>query len=100
MHTVITKNNAYDTILLVDDNDTVLSRWDVEPVTLRDYISITDASEWEAGFWPAGFAPEQQDTEEAQNEMRTIAAYGEEYGRDGKINDDERAEFWQICGRQ
>ncbi len=95
MQTVITTNNAYDTILLIDENEQVVSRWDVDTETLADYIATgANANDWNTGEWPSGFAPEEADTEEQIEELRTIAAYGEEYGRNGQILSEERREFW------
>ncbi len=97
MQTVITTNNAYDTILLIDENEQVVSRWDADKRTVADYInSGANAADWNANEWPNGFAPEDQDTEEAEAELRTIAAYGEEYGRNGQIQSAERREFWGL----
>ena len=98
MQTVMTSNNAYDCILLVDDNDAVVSRWDVDRAVLASYLQDgANADEWETGVWPTGFAPDDQDTEEAQAELKTIAAYGGEVGRNGKIEYAERREFWRVA---
>jgi hypothetical protein len=98
MHTVLTTNNSYDTLLLVNGNDQVVSRWDVTPVELASFLaSGANANDWETGEWPYGFAPEDQDTEAASDELRTIAAYGREYGRDGVISDDSRKAFWSVA---
>jgi hypothetical protein len=97
MQTVITTSNAYDTILLIDENEQVVSRWDVTPETLADYIRDgANAAEWNTGEFPNGFAPEDQDTEDAEAELRTIAAYGEEYGRNSQVDNAERREFWGL----
>jgi hypothetical protein len=98
MQTVITTNNAYDTILLIDENEQVVSRWDADKQTVADYVRHgANADDWAVGEWPNGFAPDQQDTEEAEAELRTVAAYGEEYGRNGKIDNAERREFWGVA---
>ena len=97
MQTVMTSNNAYDCILLVDDNDLVVSRWDVTPDTLKSYLKDgASADEWETGQWPTGFAPDEQTTDEDATELTTIAGYGKEVGRNGKIEDESRREFWRV----
>lgn len=97
MQTVIVTNNAYDTILLVDANDQVVSRWDVTPETLKAYIADgANADDWNVGQFPSGFHPEQQETEEQEEELRTIGAYGTEYGRNGKIESQARRQFWGL----
>jgi hypothetical protein len=85
-------NNAYDSILLVGENDMVLSAWTADKQTIYDFIRDgKNADNWNAGEWstfsnPAG--------EENEDELRTIAAYGDECGRDGVIADSRRREFW------
>lgn len=97
MQTVIVTNNGYDTVLLVDGNDQVVSRWDATPSILADYVRDgANAADWNTGEFPGGFAPEEQDTEEEEAELRTIAVYGTEYGRNGQIDSQERREFWGL----
>ena len=97
MTTVLTTNNGYDTILLVDDSDVVLSRWDVTPETLADYLKDgARGDDWHAGEWPSGFNPDVAEEEWAAEELRTIAAYGRECGRGGVIADKDRREFWGL----
>lgn len=97
MQTVIVTNNAYDTILLVDENDVVRSRWDATKQLVLGYVANgANASDWNTDEWPAGFAPSEQDTEEDAAELLTIAAYGQEYGRNGRIDNEERRNFWGL----
>ena len=93
MQTVMTSNNAYDSILLVDSNDVVLSAWTADRQLVHDYNHIP-SEDWEINQWPMGFDPEQQDDDLA-GQLRTIAAYGDEIGRDGVMSDSRR-EFWGI----
>jgi hypothetical protein len=98
LQTVIATNNAYDTILLVDDNDRVVSRWQADEQTVADYVqSGADADNWESGEWPQGFAPHEADSDEDAEKLRTIAEYGTEYGRNGEIDSKERIEFWHLA---
>ena len=98
MQTVLTTNNAYDTLLLVDESGAVVSRWAVTAETLVNYIADgARANDWHIGEWPAGFSPDEAEAEEAQSELRTIAAYGKEYGRNGNIDSAERREFWNLA---
>ena len=92
-HTVITTNNAYDSILLVDTEDRVLSAWQATKNTVADYLDTgADAVAWESDVWD-GFPV-------SAGTPRTIGAFGEECGRDGQIMDDSRREFWgRICGQ-
>jgi hypothetical protein len=77
--TVITTNNAYDSILLVNHRDEVIGAWQAEPKTITAYLRTgSDAAHWEAN-WPG--------------ETR-ISEYGEECGRNGVILDNSRREFW------
>ena len=94
MKTVMTSNNAYDSILLVDSNDVVLSAWTADKQLVHDYSHIP-AGDWEIGQWPMGFDPEQQDDEALAAELRTIGAYGDEIGRNGAMSDSRR-EFWGL----
>ena len=91
MHTVMATNNAYDSILLVDDAERVVSAWQADRETVEDFLTDTDASQWNAGEFASFANPADEDNED---ELRTIAAYGEECGRDGIITSDERKQFW------
>lgn len=82
MQTVIVTNNGYDSVLLVDDKDTVVGAW--SPATksnVLDYLRDGDA----AGDWDAN-GPD----------CTSIEDYGTEYGRNGVIDDESRAEFWGV----
>lgn len=92
MQTVMTSNNAYDSILLVNSNDVVLSAWIADRQLIHDYSHIP-AEDWEINQWPMGFDPAQQDEEELASELLTISAYGDEIGRNGEMSDSRR-EFW------
>ena len=91
MHTVMATNNAYDSILLVDDAERVVSAWPAGRNIVEDFLTDTDASDWNTGEFPGFANPADEDNED---ELRTIAAYGEECGRDGIITSDERKQFW------
>lgn len=97
MQTVMTSNNAYDCVLLVDDADCVVSRWDADRDVITAYLQDGDNPEgWHIGEWPRGFDPEMQADEAIAADLRTIAAYGEVVGRNGKIDDGERRQFWGV----
>ena len=95
-HLVMTSNNAYDSILLVDGSDRVLSAWTADSQLVHDYAHIP-AEDWkECGqWWPEGFDPDSADNSEIADKLRTIAAYGDEVGRDGGMSD-QRREFWGL----
>ena len=86
--TVMTTNNGYDTILLVDTQDRVLSAWMATTETIRSYVTDTDASLWETGQFNGFENPSSQENGE---ELRAIAAYGTEVGRDGSITPERRS---------
>jgi hypothetical protein len=88
----MTTNNACDYILLVDDEDTVVSAWQADEGIVQYYLSSTDAQKWWSGKWPEGLDPRDAPNEDADLDM--ISAYGEEVGRDGRIEDARRAEAW------
>ena len=95
MQTVMTTNNGYDSILLVDDNDRVLSAWIMDTQTLRAYLADgAEANGWHEGEWPRGFDPSDDDNGDIADELRTISAYGVECGRNGQIADEGRRDFW------
>lgn len=95
VQTVFVTNNAYDTILLVDGNDRVLSAWVVTPLVAMDYVWAEDGADaWISGYWSPEFGI--RDGEPVSEELHTIAAYGEECGRDGRIDDPARREFWAV----
>lgn len=79
MQTVLTTNNAYDSILLVNDDDEVIGAWQAEPKTINDYLKNGS----EAANWSPTFPDEKR-----------ISDYGIEIGRNGVILDDFRREFW------
>lgn len=81
MQTVMTTNNGYDSILIVDANDKVLSQWTATKETILDYLRDgQDAAKWDAN------GPD----------CTEISDYGTECGRDGVIDDESRAEFWGV----
>jgi hypothetical protein len=90
MHTVMTTSNGFDTILLVDDQDRVVSAWMATKDSVSNYINDTDASEWEIGQFDGFADPTGEDNED---DLRTVAAYGVEVGRNGMIPEDRR-QFW------
>ena len=95
MHTVMVHNNAFDCILLTDYKGTVVSAWDATKQIIINYTRIP-AKNWQVGQWPLGFNPDtdyDEDEIEAAHDLHTIAAYGEEVGRDGAMSD-ERRKFW------
>lgn len=94
MQTVLTSNNAYDSVLLVDFADVVLSAWTADRQLMHDYSHIP-AEDWEIDQWPLGFNPHHSENESIAEELLTISAYGEEIGRDGEISV-ERREFWGL----
>jgi hypothetical protein len=78
MQTVMTTNNAYDSILLVDD-DKVIGAWTATPEIVNTYLRDgANAAEWSA-TWP---------------DRTEVADYGTEIGRDGCIDDASRRSFW------
>ena len=91
--TVMTTNNGYDTILLVDENDRVISAWQADKQTVAEYAaSAGKADEWHENEWSTFRDPAMSENED---ELRTIGAYGEEIGRNGAMSD-ERREFWGL----
>ena len=91
MQTVMTTNNAFDSVLLVDDNNNVLSAWEADASTIASYLATgAAADEWETGSFPPGSQAVGEET------LRSIASYGTECGRNGIIADRERREFWAI----
>lgn len=84
MQSVMTTNNGYDSILLVDSNGTVLSAWTATPDVIACYLrdgAVADG--WETGVY-SGF-PEL---------CESISDYGTECGRNDVIADEHRREFW------
>jgi hypothetical protein len=97
MQTVITTNNAYDSILLVDDAGRVVSAWQADKAVINDYLRDGSAPDtWQVGEWPRGFDPDSPDNAAIAGELRTIEAYGQECGRNGVILDNHRREFWNM----
>ncbi|MDE2101397.1 MAG: hypothetical protein KGL39_29385 [Patescibacteria group bacterium] len=82
MHTVMTTNDGYDSILLVDANDVVVGAWSsVSDDDVRAYVRDGHVADNWAVTHPAHTA---------------IADYGVECGRDGEITDESRARFWGV----
>lgn len=97
MHTVLVTNNAYDSILLVDASDAVMSCWTATPQNVFTYlVEGASPNDWEMGEFPTGFAPEDAATPEDAAALRTIATYGTECGRNGQIDSQERRQFWGL----
>lgn len=95
MQTVMTTNNAYDMILLIDSNNSVLSAWTATSDTVGDFLRDGKfADMWDTGQWPNGFDPDMQGDETVARELRTIDCYGTEVGRNGQIDIEERRIFW------
>jgi hypothetical protein len=81
MQTVMTTNGGFDSILVVDENDKVVSEWTATKDVVLDYLRDgQDADEWDTN------APEYTE----------ISDYGTEVGRDGVIDDESRARFWRV----
>jgi sensor domain CHASE-containing protein len=98
MQTIMTTNNGHDCVLLVDDKGVVLSCWVVDPQVLAAYLRDgANPSTWETDRWPSGFDPEMEQNEAVVAELRTISAYGNEVGRNGRIEDAERRQFWGLA---
>lgn len=82
MQTVIVTNNGYDSILLINSDETVVGAW--SPATKSNVMDyLRDGAE--AHLWDAN-GPD----------CSKISDYGKEYGRDGVIDDESRADFWGI----
>lgn len=72
-HTVLTHNNAYDSVLLVDEEGTVLSAWSpAGPDDIRAFEADRNPQDWEVGAFS-----------DPTDDGLQIADYGEEIGRDG-----------------
>lgn len=92
MSTVMTSNNAYDSILLVDENDHVVSAWAADRDTVRNFLKDGGRpDEWQIGEFYNFPRPD-----EIEEEPRRIADYGSEVGRNGVIANEERREFWGL----
>jgi len=76
---VFVHNGGYDSVLLVDADGRVLSRWDVTPKVAQDYLR-------------EGSKPELWD-DQGNDEDLTIADFGEIVGENGNLSN-ERREFW------
>lgn len=77
---VFVSNEGYDSILLIDNQDRVLSRWDATPDTVRDYLR--DGSK--PGCWE----------DQRNDEGLTVDDFGGEVvGENGSLNADRRR-FW------
>lgn len=77
MHTIMTTNNAYDMILLVNNENLVVGAWNADKKTVADFFTV------KADGWNENYPEHDQ-----------IADYGIECGRDGVISDPRRAEIW------
>lgn len=86
MQTVFVHSNGYDSVLLVDDVDTVVSAW--SPATKQDVINYLDdlnVDDWAVGSFG-----------DPALEGLGIEAYGSEMGRDGELPE-HRREFWNVA---
>ena len=92
MQTVMTHNNGYDAVLLVDDEDTVVSAWLADEKVIEAYVRDTDADLWEVGVddFSDDFSLEDDDGNPCE-----ISDYGTEVGRDGEMTEERRV-FWGI----
>lgn len=78
MKTLMTTTNAGDWILLVD-GEKVVGAWMADDETVRNYLDNgADAAGWN----------------ETYPEQTAISDYGEVVGRNGKIDDEGRSDFW------
>lgn len=90
MHTVMVTNSAFDSILLVNDRDEVVSAWEADERVIADYLRHGDrADKWERGQWPAGTYAN------GGEPCIRIEDYGEECGRDGEIESASRRAYWR-----
>lgn len=97
MHTVMATSSDFDSILLVDENDRVLSAWQADDQMVKTYLAIgSHAARWQTDVWPSEFNPNNYKTPEWAEELRSIYYYGEECGRNGQIADDSRRQFWRL----
>lgn len=97
MHTVMTHNNGFDSILLVDLNGAVVSAWTADRETITNYVNDkADVQDWPVGSWPLGSHPDVDYDEATSAIMRTVAGYGDECGRDGEMTD-ERKVFYKLA---
>jgi len=87
-HTIMTHNNGYDMILLVNDDDDVVSAWEATDEVMRNYTTDTDADLWETGVGSDGL-----DDDGCPTMFYAISDYGDEVGRDGEMTVERRA-FW------
>lgn len=87
MQTVLTTNNGYDTVLLIDDDNLVVSAWMVDGAdgdVIQSYLTDGAESEkWHVGQW-GGF----------DGLAARIDDYGDEAGRNGLITHRKRAEYY------
>lgn len=81
MQTVFVTNNAYDSVLLVDADDSVVGAWTADRAVVASYLnSGSGADEWSPNY------PDET----------AISDYGLEVGRNGHISDKARREFWNL----
>lgn len=96
MQTVLTSNGSRTTLLLVDENEVVLSGWLVDDALMRQYIHAGGMPDiWHAGKWDFGFDPEADRETDAASPSRSISDYGREVGRNGIITDPQERTFWE-----
>ena len=89
MQTLIVTNNAFDSVLLLNDAGLIVSQWTVEPSVFADYLRDgANADEWDVQE-PAGY-------EDQYGNPLTIEACGTEYGRNGSIESEERRRAWRL----
>ena len=96
-HTVMATNTDFDSILVVDDDDRVLSAWQADNQMIRTFLEIgAYAERWQTGVWPPGFTPDRYKDREYAQKLRAIVGYGVECGRDGEITEDYRYQLWNL----
>ncbi|MBA2708677.1 MAG: hypothetical protein H0U59_12805 [Gemmatimonadaceae bacterium] len=83
--TVLTTNNAYDTVLLCD-GDLIVSQWTADDEVIRNYLRDgADAADWDV---------QDADGIEVDGRLAVVGDYGEVAGQEGKITDEDRRGFW------
>lgn len=80
MQVIMTTTNAYDSILLIDDDGQVVSRWIATPEVVADYLAN-------------GGDPMMWDVQHLDDV--SVEDCGETVGRDGQIDDDGRRQYWE-----
>lgn len=85
METVFITNTDHDVVAVVNDQNHVVSAWKATPKIIAAYIAAgnrADTLNSDDNFGPAESLP-------------YINDYGFEAGRDGEIDDEDRAAFWR-----